>query len=372
MKNKFTQIPKWLAVIGLILSNVLLVLKFCNTEIPYFPQFSFSWLIIFVFISGIVSFLLYQIESINKFTHLYFIKPFFETSKHLYITIFFILWILLLPFAFLIHYFTPEKIEISAYFGYFGIWLTFLGLIITQRIYFEIKYKINHNFEEFVNTLEDFIRVSKNKDEIYLILPTLFIGATGYPRFNSNFRKKIETLASDKNKKLSIGVLDFDKEEIKKILDFKKEKNIVFGNTIIEDNEMNEISFMKMILESKAPLIRFHQKWNKFDGNSTKKSEFYFDLLSFMNRLIELENESSNDFHINKIKKNYFNYELNDTSNGDKGIFLFANTKQNMFYLGTIKIYAQEKINFQNTIIEEIELDKEFETIFDTFVKERC
>lgn len=371
MRNKFTQITKWSAVIGLLLSIVLLVIKFCNIESPYIPYFSFSWLVIFVFMFGIVAFLFNQIESINKFTHLYFIKPFFETSKHLYITIFFILWILLLPFAFLIHYFTPEKIEISSYFGYFGIWLTFLGLLITQRIYFEIKYKTNHNFEEFVNTLEDFIRVSKTDDKIYLILPTLFIGATGYPRFNSNFRKKIEMLASDKKKKLSIAVLDFDNEEVKNILNFKTEKNIVFGNTIIEDNEKNEISFIKMILDSKAPLIRFHLKWNKFDGNSTKKSEFYFDLLSFMNKLTEIENDSSNNLNIKKIKKDYFNYELNDTSNGDKGIFLFANTKQNMFYLGTIKIYAQEKINFQNTIIEEIELDKEFETIFDTFVKER-
>lgn len=371
MRNIYTQIIKWFGLISFVISILLLVVKFMDIKIPYIPNFSFSWLLFFIFTSGIIAFLFYQLESNKRFSHIYFIKPFFETSKNKYISFFLLLWILLLPIAFLIHFFTPEKIEIYTYFGYFGTWLTFLGLLITQRIYFEIKYKTNHNFEEFVNTLEDFIRVSVKDDEIYLILPTLFIGAVGYPKFNANFRKKIEKLASDKTKKLSIALFDYDEEEVKEIIKYKNENKIHFGNSNNKINEENETLFLQKILSSKSPLVQFHRKWNKFD-DSSKKGEFYFDLLSFMDKLTEIEKLVGDKFKIEKIKKEYFDFEDNDTSNGDKGLFLFANTSQNIYYLGTIRIYAQEKINFQNTIIEELEINKEFETIFNTFVKDRC
>lgn len=369
------RIIKWVAIFGLVFFAILLIVKITYAIIdktfPYFQLFNYSLIIVIVSVLLFVLIINRILVSKNKYSFLDFLNPFFATNRNKHISTALIFWLLVPLIPFLIHFLTPEKLSIEIYVGYFGVWITFLGLLITQRVYFEIKYKPTHSFEEFVNTLDDFIRTSINDDEIYLILPTLFIGANGYPKFNLKFRKKITDLASDNSKKLSIAIFDFNETEIEEIVKLKEDKNIEFGNIDDTENETNETNFLAKIHNSNNLLLKFHLKWNKFNNNPSRKGQFYYDLSRFMKDLNDISKDSSNKFVINKIKTKYFEDNGNPAI-GNEGLFLFANISQNVYYLGTIKINAQEDVYFQNSIIEDVKISKEFETIYTTFVAERC
>lgn len=298
------------------------------------------------------------------------ISPFFATKKNRYTTFIIILFIVLPFIYYLSHVIVDTDKNFKDYVSIAGIWFSLFGILFTLRIFLEIKTKSQHNFEEFVSVLLDMINRSRTDDKLYLILPTLFIGATGHKMFHDRFCNTIKTLARARGE-LNISIFEYNIDDIQNL---KAKCESVFNcNEPLELEELrlavqNELSYLKKV----SPLIRFHSTWNTSFKNLDEKIMFFYNLSKFICELEEISQDQHNAFKIHKIRKNYFIDKHNIEAQGSSGLFLFANSKINIYYLGTISIKQQEDIIFQNAIIENIDLHNEFENIYCKFVTDNC
>lgn len=364
LRNIIRHLRKWLIPFFAVATIVFCVISWSKNFIALDAHCYVSILLI-----SVITFLFSFGRAINRinFTH-NIISPFWATSKSKTASLVLGFLTIVPILYFLIHKVSNSSVEFEAYLNPWGIWISFMGVIITLRIFLEIKNKNKHDFQEFVSVLVEFINSSRQNDEIYLILPTLFIGAVGHKGFHKRFRLKILELAKNKKKHFHVALFDYDKESIQEFVNSIDSKDF----TEFSDDEKSNYHSKLNQAKSASLLFKFHLTWNnKFIYGENERKNFFKELSLFMLELDKLAEDTDYLFTIDKIKKDYFINE-GQVALGNEGLFLFTNITQKIFYLGNISINAQEDIVFQNSIILGVPIDKEFKTIYKTFVNERC
>ncbi len=279
-----------------------------------------------------------------------------------------------------------HEIDNNDFVAHWSIFLSILSIFIGMKVYMRfIGDKDKHSFQEFIDILSDlFDNANPNSDNIYLLLPTIHIGAAGdnNKNFSKEFKHSIENFLNQNtiDHKLQLGILGYDKDGINKFIEKIKEKNEyngIISNTSIQLDKLKELErndkiyglFVEMqndlIENGTMPIFNFHSKWYK-ETDYRSKVYFYLDLALFLHKLEDYAKE--NKIEIYKIKEQYFNTWGNN-ENSDKGLFMFTNETKQKAYCGNIIINSQEHIEFQNlTIKRDTNLCTLFKTLFENFV----
>ena len=302
-KNKYW----WVYIIFIILSSLIIYIALIKGS-----EFNFckNWLNCESFlytkpILTIVSLviILISISEISKWNWLrklfYFFRPFYKNCNTPFGKYFSIISILILIpgiiFSFFYYYqLLGESNAFSDYnfFDQLSYVIAYIGLLLTVRVYFEIKEGHTESLEDFIKILTEILSLSDYDDDIVIYSPTLFIneahilqGLTNYR--NTSYRKNLL-----KFENLKIFMLECN-SLIEKI-----EKN-VFLNLLhklehlikSELKEFNIIEIENLLNEIKTFPI------------NTKNNNFIRNYLeSFKNSILD---------NIEEKKKNEVTYKLN-------------------------------------------------------------
>lgn len=331
---------------------------------------------------------------INKSEWLYS----FVQSNNLNKTVFILGCILGIPIvAFIIDHITniwfPYEqmltIDNNDFISHWGLFVSIISIFIGMKVYMGyIGDKERHSFKEFINILSDLFEHAKpNKDKVYLLLPTLQIGAAGdNKKFSELFKKSIDRFVQHinvKGKELELGILNYDINEINKFFKYikdkypklmpKKEDNLrelrknIDKMKVEDDVKISDLhrDIHYELINRGGILFSFHKRWYK-KINNEDEIFFYLDLAIFLRKLESYQER--NQLKLHKIKQEYFSTQ--DDEDADKGLFIFDNIGKKQAYCGNIIISSQEQIEFQSLTIKGNEgLCILFKDLFDQFVK---
>lgn len=290
-----------------------------------------------------------------------------------------------LIFVLILDFIIHNEVSNRDFVAHWSIFLSILSIFIGMKVYMRfIGDKDKHSFKEFIDILSDlFDNANPHSDNIYLLLPTIHIGAAGdnNKNFSKEFKHSIENFLNQNTSgnKLQLGILGYDKDGINNfIVEIKEEYKGIVSNTPVptvqlgklkemEENDKIYELFVKIRTDliKTMPIFDFHSKWYK-ETDMPSKVYFYLDLVLFLHKLESYA--ENNKIVIYKIKEQYFNTWGND-ENSDKGLFIFVNKTKQKAYCGNIIINSQEHIEFQNlTIKKDTNLCTLFEMLFDNFV----
>ncbi len=381
MKKITRHIQKYKSSIILIFITILSFFTYLITKKfnPSYKKQTIGFLIIFFILS-----LFYVLGKHKKQTHSFFmfwdfVSPFFS---RLYNSWFKLIWIIVftigLPYIFFsIHYedFNLWKRILlnldSSY--YYKIWLSFLAIAISSRIYFEVKNK-GKNFEEFISIIESqFINNSQNGEKLYIILPTFFIGWHNSKYFHKKFINSIKEIARNKEKELHLGMLSFKDICLNsKITEIEELKNKLDKGL---NTDMNKDFFACLAsLNDKSLLFKFHDKWymNKNPNDHKNRLDFTLKLLNHLKELNELAIDLDSNFEIKHLNKDYF-FKIEDEkgkiTNSD--FFMFANINSKNYFFGDFIINDQEEIKFNSTNFSVNNIENQIKSFFNDFIASR-
>ncbi|MEX1014971.1 MAG: hypothetical protein WDZ80_07490 [Candidatus Paceibacterota bacterium] len=248
---------------------------------------------------------------------------------------------------------------------FWGIWLTVLSIFISSRIYFEVIYKMKHNLEEFLTNVTQFLHETDSDNEIYFILPTLYIGASEYNgKVFDRFKDKLFSICDDDEKTVHIAMLDYKADGLSNFCNELKElKSSSNDFAVVYDKVRGYFKKETSLLED------FHYNWKplKNGKNSEEWCDYFSGLYYFLDRL---NNYSADKVVLEKIKSNYFN-DGNKPGIGNKDFFLFANVTEGVYYFGDVVINAQSSIYFEGTILRNQHLSPGIEALYHGFVDDR-
>lgn len=286
-------------------------------------------------------------------------------------TVFILCCIFVIPIvAFIIDSSLPiTTIDNNDFISHWGTFLSIISIFIGMNVYMGyLGDKERHSFKEFINILSDlFERATPNKDKVYLLLPTLQIGAAGNNKqFSELFKNSIDSFVQQINvegMELEIGILDYNIKKINTFFEYikatyptlmpEKEDNLKELRKNI--NEMKDnVKFSDLYTDIHSKLINpggilflFHKRWYK-RINIEDEIFFYLDLAIFLRKLESYQ--KSNKLKLHKIKQEYFSTQ--DDEDADKGLFIFDNIGKKQAYCGNIIISSQEQIEFQSLTIK--------------------
>jgi hypothetical protein len=344
----------------------------------------FLFLLLFIILCHIISVidrsrfsLLKWIKRTTLFTALEdIVHPFYQHSTQLVKSFYLLLTIGIIPFGILL-YITRG---ISFYKNglnpfstidpiiFWGFWLSISSIMITARIYFEIKDKDKHSLEDFLCLVTEFLHRTRTTDEVYIIMPTLFIGRAFHISFYNNFTEKLFHLCQTNSNKIELAFLDFGDET-------NIDNFIETHNNTKNDLERHQY-LINMIIDAERkqiPLFIFHIKWYPYNKNeqSTNWNQYYCELYSFIHRLLHIKKENPKSVvKINKIKNYYFGQQGN-TGSGKNGFFLFANITAGNFYFGSLSVNSQNSIYFNGTLFENEHIGDTMKDLFHNFLASR-
>jgi len=322
-------------------------------------------IILFSIITFIIS--LFQIKRIKRIKGLQFIntllnffRPFskdcnYEWQKPLVV----ILFLIIIPgFIFTFFYYfqlftSGDTFKGYNFFDQLSYVLAYVGLLLTVRVYFEVKEGHTESLEDFIRTLTEILDLSDDEDEIVIYAPTLFLNEAHIINKTATY-KNIAYRNKLKNKKrLKLHVLDTD-ESLDKFHENIKKKEL-------ENDDTNYGKHVSSFKESKCKLNLFH-KWSlNFEleekaNHVHKRTEYYHGFISFMKsipkesiigdyKLIEPKSITIDDIEEGKISK-------------ARGSFAVANFDKGLYYFGSFEASDEAKPYFRGTLFTNKNIDK--------------
>ena len=304
-----------------------------------------------------------------------FIDPFYKNKIQRLKLSYLVLIVLIVPLAIvLLSYNGPLMIAKYFNFGskinpvlFWSLWLTVVSILITSRVYFEITYKSKHDLNEFLLNVTEFLHETRSQDEIYIVLPTLYIGARKYPRFYSRFKEKIIEVCKDQNKPVNIAILSYADG----LVQFQKEYNELSGALPEEARlEIEQTRFLDEFYENdNSPLKIFHSNWFPYERKMADEwHKYFYEMYEFMSDIEELHQEANNKIHLKKMNKDYFSRN-GIVGLGRKDFFMFANVTSGTYYIGDVSISSQTSIFFEGTIFRNEHVQNGFTSLYAQFVK---
>ena len=265
--------------------------------------------------------------------------------------------------------------KINYFFTFFKIWLALMAITISSRIYFEIKKKDN-NFAEFTSIiLEKFIYSSREEDEIYIILPTFFIGWHQFKLFHEKFINELIKIAKKKGRPFNLAILSFEGIDLKDSINKLEKINPKDLESEADTSGAKEIfSSLRMKLKE-APLFQFHSQWYS-DKNIYNKElthyKFILELLKSLQEFNNLASDNSTNFFITHLKKDFFNTKIGVIDlEKNSDFFMFANITNPNYFFGEIKISHQEEIQFNSTNFLVKNIGPEIIAFFNSFIEKK-
>jgi len=244
----------WYSIMALILfiTNLIIFFKgfsiYWCTDIKNCELYLFTKPIIII-VSIVLIFI--SISKIFKWNWLrklfYFFRPFYKNSNTSWGKNFRVILILIiipgLIFAFFYYYqLIGESSAFSGYnfFDQLSYILAYIGILLTVRVYFEVKEGHTESLEDFIKILTEILSLSDDDDEIVIYSPTLFLneahilqGKTDYR--NTAYRNKLPKFM---NLKLFIlecsSIVDTIKHRL--FVDLLNKKEESFNNGLKEYN----------------------------------------------------------------------------------------------------------------------------------------
>lgn len=363
-----------------VLFLVIIILSFVDRLILHKLPPNIATAVVFI-LSFVILCILLKNKSKHTFERVFneFVLPFYQSSIHFHRTFFLVILLLFVPILIILFNTLDLKI-FKQHFDIYGVidpklfwsfWLSILSIFITSRVYFEIKQHGKHNLEEFLINISNFLDASRTTDEIRFILPSLFLGKLSKKHFHEKFLSRIIKTAESNNIKISF--LDYDNRISDFIAKFKKDNENEKGEAKKKEkkDDKKNLMILDFMDHDNSPLKNFHYKWYPSkEKTEQEKRDYFLKLYEFIDKLHKINQEKESKI-LYPVIKNYF-IENHKVGEGNQDIFLFSNISQGKYYYGKVYITKQTDIEFHATVFDSERLRDVFESIFDSFVKNRC
>lgn len=172
-----------------------------------------------------------------------------------------------------VHFFNIESTVNLQYF--LALWFGFIGIFVSMRIYYEVKEKAR-NLKELLRLILEMLYRAKNNHEVFMILPTPFLGYLLFLKDKNKFYKKYKSIINNLEK-LTIAFLGIDIDKIKSIIkkientdDVSKKQNIFFDEIIKGQNEL-----------IKFHCREFYKEFPTKNGSDETISKYFHEFVDF-------------------------------------------------------------------------------------------
>ena len=301
-------------------------------------------------------------EKTNRFFNAleYFILPFYQFRNQFIKVVWLFISLLVIPLLIIFLYNDfcfPEwtKLLPNGELNepvFWGFWFSILGIIFTVRIYLEFVDKRKHSLGEFLMLVNSFFDKTNNKDEIKILMPTLYIGALTEKNFFRDYENKLLHICRNNTTTLSF---------------------LNYGNALENISfEMDCKSFDTLDSDiDKYPLFKFHNHWfpRKTPEKYAIRKKYYEEMLLFLSRIQET------NANVNLIDYGYFFLKEDNNNaggNGNEDLFMFINVTKGIIYIGHMKIMSQTSLCFEASQIENVHLANYFSELYDKFIENKC
>ncbi len=228
----------------------------------------------------------------------------------------------------------------------FALWTSLFGIFVSIRIYFEVKNKAN-NLQEFMRLVYLIINKAKVNENIYIVLPTAFIGYLSYLKGSNYSYTKFES----KLKKLENLKIAFLKTDISAFPEINEKE--------IESDESNgKLGEFLSNVDASNLLIHFHEK--EFIDKKSKKKHRYKYFARLINFMKELEKSQTDN-------KNTIDF-IKQTDIDDKFDIIVANVDQADCFIGDVDVLSQIDIKYSGERIVSENLAKNIEMIYNSYI----
>lgn len=329
-------------------------------------------LLLFVIFLLIAGWSTRKIELLREFK--FFVGPILHQSSKF-------LFILIICFPFLLFYFTAYHIFLSERIAidlpwdskfWFDFIQTLLGYVLTVFVGFSIALKVSTNdIQDLLGRIAEMVKLSDLEDEIFIILPTPYLGALVYKEHHQVIRDFFKSC-----KKCHIAYLSTDNDFNLKQRTFLREKHEEHKQVYLK----TECYCLQNIDKSKSQL------WREFcDNNETKLKENA--LLQFhvneLEALPESQNPQKFDYFLDLVS---FIDDIEKRAQNEEGItvyeidfgslhtffpILVVNRDRGQVLQGTVLVESQKSVRFVGGDFIGKEFASKVDEIFKAQTKEK-
>jgi hypothetical protein len=274
----------------------------------------------------------------------YFFRPFYKNCNKewhktiIAISIFIIIPGIILSFFYYFQLFSSTTVfKGYNFFDQLSYVLAYIGLLLTVRVYYEVKEGHTESLEDFIKILTEILDLSDDEDEIVIYAPTLFLNEAQIIKKtatykNTAYRSKLRDKSNLKLHILDTGnSLDTFNDNIT--------KNELANNHDAHARKVNSF------IDSNCNLNLFH-KWSlKFEleeqaNHVHERTDYYHGLISFMKSIPK-----------DRIKNDYKLIEPIELTNirKAKGSFAVANFDKGLYYFGSFEASDEAEPYFRGT-----------------------
>ena len=247
----------------------------------------------------------------------------------------------------------------------FNISQTFLGYILTVIVGFAIALKVStNNIKYFLQKVALILKESENEDEVYIMIPTPYLGAFSNKRYNNDICDFIT-----RSMKCHIAYLptclqthlDIEEELSEK---YKHDKDVYksYGEDEIKASLWESFCEKNKVREDDG-LLKFHidELTALPENQNPKKFDYLLGLARFISR-VEVRN--GNGLTV---------YQVDIPYNIEHTVFpiLIANVNKNRILQGTVSVESQKSVNFVGGDFVNESLAKQARQIFMAQTKKR-
>ena len=229
-----------------------------------------------------------------------------------------------------------------------AIWISIIGIYVSIRIYFELRDKA-HTLNDFIRIVYDIVNKASVDNQVYVVLPTAFIGYLLYMKGKNNGYTKFERKLCNLNKlKLaflstnidSLPIIDESKIDDDEII----EKMASFFTTLKEDNTEENL------------LMHFHN--NEFgDGkNKSLKYRYFAHLFNFLKAIKSCQESKGQAIDV-----------INQDKVDGEFVVLVANVDKKECFIGVVNVLSQLDVDYSGERIVSENLSKIIEILYNSF-----
>jgi hypothetical protein len=282
-------------------------------------------------------------------------------EKKLFSFIFFVIILFLVPFLFLSLFDLSFKNTTDTFlkfkFGTFdlkyclALWLSIIGIYVSLRVFYALQNKAN-NLNEFIRHVYNIIIEADDDNEIYIVLPTPFIGYLLCLQGKNNgfikYQKKLMKL-----KKLNIAFLTTDLNGLPSIDE----------NDLMSENSKHLLSGFLKDTKANDKLLEFHKSEFENFRNDKYKYKYFAHYINFMNELKSHANITD------KAKMDVKISEINTDGKENVYYVVVANKTKEICFSGVVYVYSQTDIHYTGERIKSKSLTYSMDKLYEGYVK---
>lgn len=251
------------------------------------------------------------------------------------------------------------------FFDQLAYFIAYLGLLLTVRVYFEVKEGHTETLEDFIKTLTEILDSSEKDDDMIIYAPTLFLNEAHILTGLTNYKN-----TAYRNKLLKFTDLKLILLECKSLLDHIKK---TFKKKIPNNKELNNAAFNDFInnlQQDTSELNQFHQDNISVeipDNDGDKTNQYYRDFAVFIGSLADRINIGGGKYDFIE-----FDDGKNDENrvNEKHGLFAIANFTKGIYYIGSFDLYKNGSSFFRGTYFQNKYLPKgEFKDLMNSITE---